>query len=316
MDSGRDPGLEKMLLELIPVFGADHVEVVDSPGPSRLMGNGDAAGGEAKQLLIAIGNVPALFIPFLEMLELQSQDAGLNRIQPAVVSFEFVIILLRLPVVAQHPDFLCKLFIVGRNRARFSASAQVFSWIEAKCGRAAHRASPLPTILLLRKVFCTVGLASIFDDDQVVSLGKLKDGTHVRHLAVQVHGNDSCNRSSRLFVEQFLGHTVEVALCFQVFLKFHGIHGVSALIDIHEVRTSAGLGDGLGGRDKSVGDCNDGITRTDPGSDQGEPQSIRSASDADAILHIAELGKIFFEVFHHRPANETSGLQGVPEDRH
>src|SRR5437879_1599563 len=79
MDSGRDPRLEKMMLELIPVFGPDHVEVVDTPGPSRLMGNGDAAGGEAKQLLIAIGNVPALFIPFLEMLELQSQDAGLNR---------------------------------------------------------------------------------------------------------------------------------------------------------------------------------------------------------------------------------------------
>src|SRR2546427_5686985 len=130
------------------------------------------------------------------------------------------------------------------------------------------------------------------------------------------HRNDSCNRSSRLFVEQFLGRTVDVAPRFQVSLKFPGIHGVSALIDIHEVRTSAGLGDGLGGCDKSVGDCNDGITRTDPGSDQGETQSIRSASDADAILHIAELGKIFFEGFYHRPANETSGLQGVPEDRH
>src|SRR5437879_900533 len=95
-----------MMLELVPVFGADQVEVVDSPGPSRLIGNGDAAGGEPKQLLIAIGNVPALFIPFLEMLELQSQDAGLNRIQPAVVSFEFVIILLRLPVVAIQAGIL------------------------------------------------------------------------------------------------------------------------------------------------------------------------------------------------------------------
>src|SRR2546427_2371242 len=51
------------------------------------------------------------------------------------------------------------------------------------------------------------------------------------------HRNDSCNRSSRLFVEQFLGRTVDVAPRFQVSLKFPGIHGVSALIDIHEVRT-------------------------------------------------------------------------------
>jgi hypothetical protein len=70
------------------------VEVANCFCPGRLVRE---AVSRAKKLLISTGTFQTLFISCREMPELYSQDAGLNRIQPAVISFRFVIILLGLP---------------------------------------------------------------------------------------------------------------------------------------------------------------------------------------------------------------------------
>ena len=49
---------------------------------------------------------------------------------------------------------------------------------------------------------------------------------------------------------------LDEALLFQVLPKLLGVHVVSALVDVHEIRDSAGLGDGFGGGDEGVRDGN------------------------------------------------------------
>ena len=71
---------------------------------------------------------------------------------------------------------------------------------------------------------------------------------------------------------------------FKVFLEPSCIHVVSAVVDVYEGRPRARLGDGLCGRDKSVRNCYDSISRLHPGGDQGKQQGRRSAPYANAIL--------------------------------
>src|SRR5207244_11820304 len=87
-------------------------------------------------------------------------------------------------------------------------------------------------------------------------------------------------------------------------------------VDVDELRPCAGLGDGFCGRNESVRHGNDRISRLHAGGDQGEPQGVRAAPHADAIVHSAKLCKFPFEVFHHRSADESRSLQSASEDRH
>ena len=106
--------------------GSDHIEVVD--GLARAAGsNGDDDARNARQqLAVACGGSPALRIPFIQMPQLDAKKRGLDRIEAAVVPFEIVVVLLHLPVLAQHLDRARHLLIVGRHGARFAAGPRFF----------------------------------------------------------------------------------------------------------------------------------------------------------------------------------------------
>src|SRR5258707_8901100 len=91
-------------------------------------------------------------IPLGKMLKFRWQDSGLDRIKPPVVPFDFVVILLRLRVIAQHPRFLRDGLIIGRDRTRFAARTQVLAGVEAKGSSFADRTGPSPTAFLLREI--------------------------------------------------------------------------------------------------------------------------------------------------------------------
>src|SRR5258708_999078 len=151
--------------------------------------------------MISNGDFPPFAIPRGQIWEFGAEDSRLNSIQATVVPLQVVIILLRLAVVAQHPDTSRDFFIVSGHRAGFSACTQVFSWIETESSGAPHRTSLSPPLLFARKILCAVSLTSVFDHKQVVSFREFQDGIHVRHLAVQMHGNDRCDRASSLPVQ-------------------------------------------------------------------------------------------------------------------
>ena len=136
-----------------------------------------------------------------QVLEFGPENPSLDRIQPAVIPFDFVVIFLCLAVVSQHPNPFGQYPIVRRNRSSLPASTQVFSRIEAERSRPAHGACSNPTILPRGKVFSAVSLASVFDHKQVVSIRELQDGIHVRHLAIEVYWNDRGDGTSGLLVQ-------------------------------------------------------------------------------------------------------------------
>src|SRR5271157_6563151 len=107
------------------------------------------------------------------MPELDAQNAGLNRIQPAVVPFHIVIVLLGLAMIAKHLDSARNITVVGRDGARFAASPQVLAGIKTEPRSDAHRSDLFPGALFLREVLRPMGLAGIFHHSQVEALGKL-----------------------------------------------------------------------------------------------------------------------------------------------
>src|SRR5215472_690275 len=106
------------------------------------------------------------------MTELDREPARLNGIEPTVVSFDVVVILLRLAVIAKHSQPRGHIFVVRGNRTTLSESAEILAWIEAeRCGFS-DGPSVAPGLGLLRKILRAVRLASVFDDHQIVFLGQ------------------------------------------------------------------------------------------------------------------------------------------------
>src|SRR5690349_1232640 len=116
-----------------------------------------------EQLIITMSILTALTVPVRQEFEFRLQDARLDRIQPAVVSFDFMAIFLRLAVVAQHANFFRKHGIIRGNGSVFSTCAKVLARLEAESSGMAQRADTPPAILLARKVFGSVGLAGILN---------------------------------------------------------------------------------------------------------------------------------------------------------
>src|SRR5207245_11272333 len=153
-------------------------------------------------LMIATGGVETLAIPFHERPQFEPQEPGLNGIQSAVIPLQFVIILLRLAMIAQHSDSFRDCFVVGGHCARFSARPEILSWVKAEGSRSAHGTSFSPPVLFSGKILRAVSLASVFDDDQAVLLCELENAIQVRVLAVQLHWNDGCDSPSCVLVQQ------------------------------------------------------------------------------------------------------------------
>jgi hypothetical protein len=78
-----------------------------------------------------------------------------------------------------------------------------------------------------------VSLAGIFDHDEAILLGKRQDRVHVRHLPVQVHGNDGADAASTAAADELSG-SVLGALFFEVFAELFHAHVVGALVHIDE----------------------------------------------------------------------------------
>ena len=123
-------------------------------------------------------------------------------------------------------------------------------------------------MVFARKVFSTVGLASVFDHDQVVSLGNLQNGVHVSRLTVKMDRNDRRYWPLGLLVKQFSGRQVLVAVGFEMLSQCHPIHAVSAFTNLDEVWQSSSVGDRLCRRDKRVWHCQYDIARPNSRGDQ------------------------------------------------
>ena len=76
------------------------------------------------------------------------------------------------------------------------------------------------------------------------------------------------------------------------------------------------LGDGFGGGDKGVGHRYDLITRSQAGGHQDKAQGIGAGIDADAVLGVTKLGKLFFKACHIRATDKHTVFHGFGDQRH
>src|ERR1700722_17816210 len=104
------------------------------------------------------------------MSELGVQKPGLDRVQPTVVAFYVMVVLLRLSVITQQPDSVGDTGIIRGYRPGFATRSEVFARIETKRGCPTHRAGLHPSIVFLGKVFRTVCLTCILDHCEAILL--------------------------------------------------------------------------------------------------------------------------------------------------
>src|ERR1700730_6842737 len=94
-----------------------------------------------------------------------------------------------------------------------------------------------------------------------------------------------------------------------------GIHVVGALIDVDELRQRSRLRDSFGRGDEGVWHCYHDVAFCHSGCHQSETESVRTAVDCDRTFGVAERGKLFFKILHHRAANEARGANYLLKNR-
>src|SRR3989344_5918323 len=107
----------------------------------NVVGNGlQRHGGILDALTILSYNVRLFLVPRIEMFEFYGENRSLYSIHSFVVSDDFVRILFYSSMRTQFRNTICHTSIVRDDTARFTARAEIFTWIEAKASNVADTA--------------------------------------------------------------------------------------------------------------------------------------------------------------------------------
>src|ERR1700750_3258333 len=117
--------------------------------------------------------------------------------------------LLALAEIAQPPDAVRHVAVVGANGATVAERAEVLAGVEGEGRGGGERSSALAAVPR------AVSLGGVLEHEQAVRAGDLRERTHVASLTVQMHGDDGRGargdeRSHRVRVDQ-AGAVVDVA---------------------------------------------------------------------------------------------------------
>src|SRR5580658_9230485 len=120
----------EVLPQSVAMLGTDHVEMPHGFNSARFSGSYNVRA--LKEIVIELGVVSAGGIPLFQIFQFHSENRCLQRVEPAVVTSEEVVILLFLAVITQHLQAFCDLAVIGDNHAAVPIGAQVFPGIEAE----------------------------------------------------------------------------------------------------------------------------------------------------------------------------------------
>src|SRR4051812_1308219 len=102
--------------ESITIAHADDVQVIDALRIRRLKRENQVSTRIRKQFVIESGLGPALLVPLLQLHQFNLQQTGLDRIEPAIIPLDLVIVPFGLSMIADHPDLARKYFIIRSYR--------------------------------------------------------------------------------------------------------------------------------------------------------------------------------------------------------
>src|SRR5262249_54221682 len=97
---------------------------------------------------------------------------------------------------AEHGDCFGARTVVGGDCSGFAASTQVLARIETEGRRNSDGSGGSPFSFFLGIVFGAMCLTRVFDYQQPILFCLLKNGIHVRHLAIEMHWHNRADRPS------------------------------------------------------------------------------------------------------------------------
>ncbi len=162
-------------------------------------------------------------------------------------------------VVVEGVDFFGQVAVVGQHGAAF-AGAEVLRHLEAEAAGRAPGADAAAAPL------GQVGLAGVLDHRQIVFLGHLQDGVHVRYAAADVYGHDG---------RRAVGDGR---------LDLLGIDQERFRVDVDEDRQGEVRHDRGHAGDEGVGRDDDLVARSDAQGPQGGDQGGGAAAGGDAVF--------------------------------
>ena len=160
-----------------------------------------------------------------------------------------------------------------------------------------------------------MGLAGIFDHEQIVFCRKLKDRIHIRGLAVKVDRDNTGHSSFRRAIDQFSDSAIEFTSPLNELEERFRIHRIALFIDIHKSDMRTGLGDRFRRRNERVWNSEDDVPGFDPRRHEREAECVRTAIHANTILRVTKSSELAFEFFHHWPADEAGVAKNLLSDR-
>src|SRR6266581_720672 len=107
-----------------------------------------------------------------------------------------MVILLPLPMIPKHPNFLSQPCVICRDSSSLTTSSQIFCGIEAKGIGFSYGSGLSPRTFIGGEVFRSVRLTGIFDDHQPILFSDIHDRIHVGDLPIDVHWHDGRNASA------------------------------------------------------------------------------------------------------------------------
>ena len=164
-----------------------------------------------------------------------------------------------LAVLARGLDDVSQPAVVRRQGARVAEGAEVLARVEAECGQSACGAGDDAVAL------GSVRLAGVLEEDEIVPLGERHERAHVRHLPVEVDGQQEARPLSDCGLD-----------CGDVDVPV-------GLRHVHGDRSAARLRHGLQRRDERVRGDDHLVAGLDPGGDQAEAQCVEAAREADRV---------------------------------
>src|ERR1019366_8817270 len=125
MDSRADTHLLEVVHQSVPVCGTNYVEVIDGAGPRRLLRQDHDRLRSQEEAFVLSSAFAPVSIPLRQVGQLRMKNASLYCVEPSVVTFHVVIVLLGLSVISQHLDSVRVCLVVCSDRPTFAARAKI-----------------------------------------------------------------------------------------------------------------------------------------------------------------------------------------------
>ena len=110
---------------------ADNIQMIDMSSIREYFGRLDDA---AQSVIIQFRYCTPSVCPWFEISQFNVENCRLHTVEPAVHSFEFMIIFFNPAMIGVHAGFFSQVIVIRENGASITVCSQVFPWEETETG--------------------------------------------------------------------------------------------------------------------------------------------------------------------------------------